>query len=153
MWRKGGNEMEKQEAAREVSAWEKSLQGRGDGQMENKVLGGLKLERQGGEGERVGNSKQNGEEREKRQRQRKKQKCSRWWGARAWLWGKWHWSVNNQWRIGTEGPVCWQEWSQAALHHLCVRSANFQKALSISSSSGFVPLTTSFCPMAVMLCL
>lgn len=54
--------------------------------MENKVLGGLKLERQGGEGERVGNSKQNGEcgeEREKRQRQRKKQKCSRWWGARA----------------------------------------------------------------------
>lgn len=36
--------------------------------MENKVLGGLKLERQGGEGERVGNSKQNGEEREKRQR-------------------------------------------------------------------------------------
>lgn len=60
--------MEKQEALREVCVREKSLQGRGDGQMENKVLGGLKLERQGGEGERVGNSKQNGKEWEKRQR-------------------------------------------------------------------------------------
>lgn len=72
--------MEKQEAPREVCAREKSLQGRGDEQMENKVLGGLKLERQERERERVGNSKQNGErgeEREKRQRQRKKQNCSR----------------------------------------------------------------------------
>lgn len=32
-----------------------------------------------------------------------------------------------------------------------VRSANFQRALSISSSWGFGSITTSFCPMAVML--
>lgn len=86
---------EKEEKYRRNSRWtgryvrEKSLWGRGDGQMDNKVFRGKgwKVRR---ERERLGkgaNTKKDecGDGQEKRQRQRKKHKRSKWWGARAQL--------------------------------------------------------------------